>query len=61
MSEWRDPVIELYKEGVDTTLLDDNLRLTPDERVRRMIAARGFMEKLRAAMQEHKRAQRPPG
>jgi hypothetical protein len=32
----RDKVIEAYKRGIDRTLLLENLRLTPDERVRRL-------------------------
>ena len=34
-----DPVIEAYKKDVDRTLLRENLKLTADERVRKMIAA----------------------
>lgn len=44
-----DEVIELYKRDVDRTLLRENLRLTPDERVRKMIAALEFIEELRRA------------
>lgn len=35
-SEPPDPVIEAYKAGIDHTLLRENLRLTPDERVRNL-------------------------
>ncbi len=35
-SETPDPVIEAYKEGIDRTLLRENLRLTPEERVRNL-------------------------
>ena len=35
-SEPPDPVIEAYKAGIDRTLLRENLRLTPDERVRNL-------------------------
>jgi hypothetical protein len=31
-----DPVIELYKRDVDRTLLRENLKLTPEERVRKL-------------------------
>jgi hypothetical protein len=31
-----DAVIELYKAGVDRTLIRENLRLTPEQRVRRL-------------------------
>lgn len=30
-----DPVIELYKRDVDRTLLRENLKLTPEERLRK--------------------------
>ena len=34
-TEWRDPIIELYKKDVDRTLLRENLKLTPEERFRK--------------------------
>ena len=42
-----DPVIEAYKEGVDRTLLRENLKLTTTERVDKMIAALRFAEAVR--------------
>jgi hypothetical protein len=33
-----DPVIEAYKKGVDRSLLRENLKLTPDERLRKLTA-----------------------
>lgn len=41
------PAIEAYKQGVDRTLLRENLRLTTTERVRKMIAALRFAEAVR--------------
>jgi hypothetical protein len=41
------PVIEAYKNGIDRTLLRENLRLTPAERVEKMIAALRFAEAVR--------------
>jgi hypothetical protein len=38
------PAIEAYKDGIDRTLLRENLRLTPDQRVEKMIAALRFAE-----------------
>lgn len=38
-----DPVIEAYKKDVDRTLLRENLKLTPDERLRKLQV---FMEEL---------------
>ena len=36
-----DPVIEAYKQDVDRTLIRENLKLTPDERLRKL---QSFME-----------------
>lgn len=44
-----DPVIEAYKRDVDRTLLRENLRLTPDERLKRLEAFIQDLEALRAA------------
>jgi hypothetical protein len=48
---WRDPVIEAYKKHVDRSLIRENLRLTVEERFRRL------MDLIRAS-QELKRAGR---
>ena len=45
----RDPVIEAYKKDVDRTLLRENLRLTPDERLRNLMKLQQFAEELRRA------------
>lgn len=42
-------VIEAYKRDVDRTLLRENLKLTPDQRMRKMIAALRFHEEVRRA------------
>ena len=42
-----DPVIEAYKKDVDRTLLRENLRLTTNQRVEKMIAALRFAEAVR--------------
>ena len=41
------PVIEAYKKDVDRTLIRENLKLTIDERVRRMISALRLAEAMR--------------
>jgi hypothetical protein len=41
-SERKDLIIELYKPGVDRTLLRENLKLTPTERVLELVAAQQF-------------------
>lgn len=42
-----DPVIEAYKKDVDRTLIRENLKLTVDERLHRLIAALHLAEELR--------------
>lgn len=41
------PVIEAYKKDVDRTLLRENLKLSPEQRVQKMLAAASFAEELR--------------
>jgi hypothetical protein len=43
------PVIEAYKKDVDRTLLRENLKLTPAERIDKMIRVLAFAEELRRA------------
>jgi len=45
----RDPVIEAYKAGVDRTLFREMLKLSPDERLRRIEELGRFQEELRKA------------
>ena len=45
-----DPVIEAYKCDVDRTLLRENLKLSVDERFRKLMALRRFAEELRISM-----------
>ncbi len=44
-----DPVIEDYKKGIDRTLLRENLKLTVEERFRKLMAMQRFAEELRRA------------
>jgi hypothetical protein len=44
-----DPMIEHYKKGVDRTLLRENLRRSPDERLRNLEALQRFAAELRRA------------
>ena len=48
-STYRDPVVELYKKGIDRTLLRANLKLTVTERFRRAMAHARFADELRRA------------
>ncbi len=44
-----DPVIEAYKKDVDLTLLQENLRLTVEERLQKLVALQKFADELRRA------------
>jgi hypothetical protein len=44
-----DPVIEYYKRDIDRTLLRENLRKTPTERVRSLMALQRLAEEARRA------------
>lgn len=44
-----DPVIEYYKKDVDRTLLREHLKLTPTERLRRLVAFMRDLDRLRSA------------
>lgn len=50
---WDQRILELIPAGVDATLIDENLRLTPTERVEKMRRALDFIESARAAY-EHR-------
>jgi hypothetical protein len=41
-----DPVIEAYKKDVDRTLLRENLKLTVEERIQKMIAALRLVDEI---------------
>lgn len=45
-----DPVIEAYKQHVDITLLRENLKRTPQERLDAMIAMLALTEEMQRAM-----------
>ena len=42
-----DPVIEAYKRDVDRTLIRENLKLTTQQRIEKLIAALTFVEEVR--------------
>ena len=44
-----DPVIEAYKKDVDRTLLRENLKLTPEQRLQQLMKLQEFAEELQAA------------
>jgi hypothetical protein len=47
-----DPVTEYYKKDVDRTLLREHLKLTPQQRIERLVAFMQSLERLRAARRE---------
>jgi hypothetical protein len=44
-----DPVIEAYKKDIDRTLIRENLKLTPDERLRKLQDFVRFIKGIRGA------------
>jgi hypothetical protein len=44
-----DPVIEVYKKDVDRTLLRENLKLTPQQRLEKFVAFMTFLDGVRGA------------
>jgi hypothetical protein len=46
-----DEIIELYKQGIDVTLIRKNLRLTVEERLDQLMALQRFAAELRRAGQ----------
>ena len=54
MSEQRhvlrpDPVIDAYLKHVDRTLVRENLKLTPEQRLRKLMTLQQFAEELKRA------------
>lgn len=44
-----DPVTEYYKKDVDRTLLREHLKLTPQQRLEKLVAFMRSLDRLRAA------------
>jgi hypothetical protein len=44
-----DPVIDAYKKDVDRTLLRENLRLTPQQRIEKLLSFMRSIDRLREA------------
>ena len=49
MSFDRDPVIEAYKKDIDRTLIRENLKRTPEQRLLQLMKLQEFAEELQAA------------
>jgi len=50
-----DPVIDAYKSGIDVTLIRENLRKTPEQRLRDLQELQAFAEELRKGGSEMRR------
>ena len=50
-----DPVTEAYKKDVDRTLLRENLKLDPEDRLRQLMELQRFAEELQKAGREARR------
>ena len=48
-SRHRDPVVSAFRADVDVTLLEENLRLSVEERFLKLMELQRFAEELRAA------------
>jgi hypothetical protein len=49
-----DPVVEAYKQHVDRTLFDRNLRLTPTERIEQLQRFVAFLAEVQLAGRRHR-------
>ena len=50
-----DPVIDAYKRDIDRTLIRENLKRTPDERLVQLMRLQEFAEELQAAGRRSRR------
>ena len=55
---YRDPVVEVYMRDVDRTLLRENLKLTPAQRLEKLLKFSGFAAALRSAGMRARRSKR---
>lgn len=53
-----DPVTEAYQSGIDVTLIRENLRRSPEERLRALEQLQAFAEELRRGGSEMRRKRR---
>jgi hypothetical protein len=49
-----DPVVEAYKAGIDRTLLRENLKLTPTQRLERLQSMTRFYEEAQQARRQRR-------
>jgi hypothetical protein len=55
---YRDPVVEVYMRDVDRTLLRENLKLTPAQRLEKLVSFSAFAAELRRAGQRARLAKK---
>jgi hypothetical protein len=48
----KDPVVDAYRDGVDMTLVEENLRLSIEDRFRKWMELQRFAEELRRAREQ---------
>lgn len=49
---WMDPIIEIYKKDVDITMIRENLKLTPDQRMRKLQEMGRVFDEMQRARKE---------
>jgi hypothetical protein len=54
----RDPVIDAYRAGIDETLIRENLRLTHEERIRKLMDLQRLAEEVKRAREAAERGAR---
>ena len=52
------PIIEAYKKDIDRTLIRENLKLSHEERILKLMQLQEFVDELRRAGQEARRAKK---
>jgi hypothetical protein len=50
----QDPVTEMYKDGIDRSLLRENLKLSVEDRLRQLMELQRFAEELQRAGRERR-------
>ena len=56
---YRDPVVEVYMRDVDRTLLRENLKLTPAQRLEKLVSFSSFAKTLREAGRRSRLSKKP--
>lgn len=52
------PFIDVYKKDIDRTLIRENLKLSPEERILKLMQLQKFADELRRAGQAARRAKK---